>query len=250
MDWNPKNAWDKLAAFLKSTLSRLPSKPKGVIVISAHWLENAFTVTAGSKHSLYYDYYGFPKHTYDLKYNVPGSPELADKVVSLLTASNLPTAKDTKRGLDHGVFIPMILAVPDSEQIPTIQLSLHKNMDADLHLKLGKALESLRDEGILIIGSGMSFHNMAAFNNPAYLPKSEKFDCWLAESMVKSQEERTKAILNWESAPNARDCHPPRAEEHLVPLFVNVGAAGENSVGKRVFHDVVMGSHLSAFEFN
>lgn len=142
----------------------------------------------------------------------------------------------------------MKLIFPDAN-IPVVQLSLHNSLDPVQHLHAGRALQALRDEDVLIIGSGMSFHNMRAYGNPQYAPISDEFDNWLTHAVQAEPQERDQLLAAWTQAPYARDCHPPRAEEHLLPLMTVAGAAG-NSVGCKVFSDRVMETTLSAFAFS
>jgi len=145
------------------------------------------------------------------------------------------------------MFIPMMLMFPDAE-IPVVQLSLHKNLDPELHLQMGRALAPLRDEGVLIIGSGMSFHNMRAYGNPKFGPVSDEFDGWLTAAVEAPAPQRHQHLVDWAQAPCARLSHPPQAEEHLLPLMVVAGAAGDES-GHHVFSDRVMETTLSAYSF-
>lgn len=247
MDWNPPDAWNKMGNFLKSLSSTLPSRPRAIVVVSAHWLESTVSVTGAEQPELIYDYSGFPPHTYELKYPAAGNPELARKIVQTLEAAHIPAKINATRGFDHGMFIPMMLMFPDAD-IPVIQLSLNSNLDPQTQLELGQALETLRDEGILIIGSGMSFHNMRGYGDQRFGPISDEFDQWLTQAVESEPEKRHEALLNWEIAPSARLCHPPRQEEHLLPLMVVAGAAS-NEKGRKVFSDRVMETTLSAFIF-
>lgn len=246
MDWDPRDAWDKMAAYLRGAAATLPQRPRAIVVVSAHWLEGAFSVTAGTQPDLIYDYYGFPPHTYALQYPAPGEPALAAHIVTLLQQAGLPAASDSARGFDHGMFIPMKLMFPDAE-IPVVQLSLHTGLDPALHLAAGAALQALRDEGVLIIGSGMSFHNMRGYGDPRFGPVSDQFDAWLAQAVSAPAAQRHQALVDWAQAPAARLCHPPRAEEHLLPLMVVAGAAGADA-GQRVFSDRVMETTLSGYQ--
>ena len=248
MDWNPIDAWDRMAHFLKTAASTLPRQPKAIVLVSAHWLEPHITVTSGAQPELIYDYHGFPPHTYELTYPAPGSPALAARIVSLLQAQGIPAEQDAQRGFDHGVFIPMKLLFPEAK-IPVVQLSLHNSLDPAQHLHTGRALQALRDEDVLIIGSGMSFHNMRAYGNPQYAPISDEFDDWLTHAVQAEPQERDQLLAAWTQAPRARDCHPPLSEEHLLPLMTVAGAAG-NSGGRKVFSDRVMETTLSAFAFS
>lgn len=247
MDWNPPDAWNRMADFLKHVATTLPRTPKAIVMVSAHWLEPHFAVTSAAQPDLIYDYFGFPAHTYELKYPAPGAPALADQIVKMLTAAGIASGANAERGFDHGMFIPLKLIFPEAN-IPVVQLSLHTSLDPAQHLAAGRALETLRDQDVLIIGSGMSFHNMRAYGHPPYGPVSDAFDDWLTHAVESSPQERERLLTNWEQAPGARQCHPPRAEEHLIPLMTVAGAAGKDA-GRKVFSDRVMETTLSAFTF-
>ena len=216
-------------------------------MVSAHWIQSEVTVTSAAHPEMIFDYYGFPAHTYELRYPAPGEPALADKLVHLLKAAGIQARTDETRGYDHGMFIPLLLMFPEAH-IPVIQMSLTKTLNPAEHIAIGKALESLRDEGVLIVGSGMSFHNMRGYGDPHYGPISDAFDTWLTQSVESDPDTRNKALAHWEDAPGARQCHPPRAEEHLIPLMVVAGAAGQDK-GVKAFTDRVMQTTLSAFHF-
>ena len=247
MEWNPADAWDRMAAYLRAIRDTLPEKPKAILMVSAHWLESEFRVTAGAQPELIYDYYGFPPHTYELTYPACGDPALARQVVELLQSSGLPAGCDDKRGYDHGMFIPLKLMFPEAD-IPVVQLSLRQDMDPEVHLQAGRALASLREQGVLIVGSGMSFHNMQGYRDPRYGPISDQFDAWLRQVVEAEPAERWRALVQWEQAPRARQCHPPRAEEHLIPLMVAAGAAADEP-GQHEFADRVLETTLSGFRF-
>ena len=247
MDWNPPDEWNRMADFLKNVAATLPRLPKAIVMVSAHWLEPHVAVTSGAQPELLYDYHGFPPHTYELTYPAPGAPALAEQIVKTLTTAGITSASDAYRGFDHGMFIPLKLIFPNAN-IPVVQLSLHNSLDPEQHLEAGRALETLRDQDVLIIGSGMSFHNMRAYGNPQYGPVSDAFDDWLTKAVESSAQERHRSLANWGQAPGARQCHPLRAEEHLLPLMVSAGAAGEDA-GRKVFSDRVMETTVSAFCF-
>lgn len=247
MQWNPPGVWDKMGDFLRGAAHTLPQRPRAIVVVSAHWLESGFHITSGRNPALIYDYHGFPAHTYELQYPAPGAPELAAHISGLLERTGLPTRLDATRGFDHGMFIPLMLMFPAAD-IPVVQLSLSNSLDPEVHLQAGKALQSLRDEGVLIVGSGMSFHNMRGYRNPEFTPVSGEFDAWLNQAVQAEAGQRRKALLDWAAAPSARLCHPLGAEEHLLPLMVVAGAAG-NDAGQRAYADQVMENQLSAFSF-
>ena len=250
MDWSPKDAWDKTAAYLRSIPASLPATPKAILLISGHWLAPQATLGATAQPGLIFDYHGFPPHTYELTYPAPGAPEVAARVQQLLAAAGLAVAQDATRGWDHGVFIPLKVAFPDAG-VPVVQLSLLHSLNADDHVALGRALAPLRDEGVLIVGSGMSYHNMRGYGDARSTPVAADFDHWLSETVALPESERNQRLANWATAsgPAGRLSHPPRAEEHLLPLHVVAGAAGD-SVGRKVFTDRVMAVDISAFRFD
>lgn len=250
--WMPDqaDAYKTLRAYTQSIIGSLPSAPKAVLMISAHWEEPMATVQSAALPPMLYDYGGFPPETYQIKWPAPGAPELAQQIEALLASNKLPTSHDDTRGFDHGTFVPMALMNP-AASIPTLQLSLLRSLDPATHLRLGQALQPLRDQGVLIVGSGMSYHNMRGFMNfmsggPAPTEPSRGFDEWLVQSMQGSPDDRARALTEWAKAPFARDCHP--REEHLLPLHVVAGAALDGHAGFP-FRDLVIGAHVSAIEF-
>ncbi|WP_345936932.1 MULTISPECIES: DODA-type extradiol aromatic ring-opening family dioxygenase [Tistrella] len=247
MDWSPRDTWTRMGDFLRGLLASLPARPTAIIVVSAHWMTDDFAVTGGTAPGLLFDYYGFPPHTYELRYPAPGAPDLAARARALLTGAGFATATDNDRGFDHGVFIPLLLMAPAAD-IPVIQLSVRNDLDPAAHLAAGAALAALRDEGVLILGSGMSFHNMRGYGDPRFGPISDSFDGWLTGAVESDPATRNRALTQWDTAPSARLCHPPRAEEHLIPLMVAAGAGGGDA-GTRIFSDRVMETTVSAFRF-
>ena len=245
MDWSRGGAhtWDKTADWLKSLVASLPERPRAILVISGHWEAPVFTVGSGEAPKLNYDYAGFPAHTYQLRFDAPGAPALAHRVRDLLQGFGLTAAEDPDHAWDHGVFIPLKLVTPDAD-IPVVQLSLQHSLDPALHLAAGRALTPLRDEGVLIVGSGMSWHNMGGFS-PAFTERSEAFDAWLSAALADPRT-RDQALIPWSEGPYARLAHP--REEHLAPLFVAAGAA-EGEGGRHLFHDVAMDVAISAYAF-
>jgi aromatic ring-opening dioxygenase catalytic subunit (LigB family) len=247
MEWTmgPRDTWDRTAAFLRGLPNALPAAPTALLVVSAHWESAVPTVTASSAPALIYDYAGFPPHTYSLTWPAPGSPELAHRVVALLARASIPAAMDGERGFDHGTFIPLKVAYPEAS-VPTVQLSLKRGLGPSEHLALGRALEPLRAEGVLLIASGMSYHDMRGFMTSRGREDSERFDTWMRTAVAMPESERSAQLADWASAPAARRCHP--REEHWMPLLVAAGAAGEDA-GTCVFSDVVMGVRVSALRF-
>jgi len=248
MEWTmgPRDTWEPMAAFLRGIDASLPRTPSALLVVSAHWETRVPAVLASAAPPLLFDYYGFPKHTYELTWAAPGSPELAARVGALLAAAGIASTTETERGFDHGVFIPMKVAYPDA-RIPTVQLSLQENLDPAEHVAIGRALEPLRDEGVLIVGSGMSYHNMRGLMTGSGQADSQRFDRWLASAIEKDPDTRAAELARWAEAPSARASHP--REEHLLPLMVAAGAAGTDR-GKQVFaDDGVMGARISAIRF-
>ncbi|HWA94979.1 MAG TPA: class III extradiol ring-cleavage dioxygenase [Terracidiphilus sp.] len=244
--WGPADTWKATQTFLEGLAASLPEKPKALLVISGHWEEPVFTVGAGEKPRLIFDYSGFPEHTYRLTWPAPGDPVLAARVAELLQKAGLPAASDPTRGYDHGVFVPLKVAFPEAE-IPVVTLSLVSSLDPALHIAAGKALAPLRDEGVLIIGSGMSFHNLRGYMRPETPERARTFDQWLTHAVETNEEKRSQRLEHWREAPYAGYAHP--REEHLIPLMVAAGA-GRESPGRRVFSDEPMGAAISAFRFD
>ncbi|MDT0500779.1 class III extradiol ring-cleavage dioxygenase [Halomonas sp. PAR7] len=247
MDWNPPHTWAGTADFLKGVASSLPARPRAILMVSAHWQAPGFCVTAGEQPKLIFDYYGFPDHTYELTYPAPGDPALAKRIDPLLSQAGLPGQQDTERGFDHGIFVPLKLMFPEAD-IPVVQLSLRDDLDPAAHLAAGEALASLRDEGVLIVGSSMSFHNMRGFGDARVTAPSEAFDDWLTRAVEAEPDRRHAALSNWAQAPHAHQCHPAGGEEHLLPLMVAAGAAG-NDRGRKIYSEQVLKTQLSAFRF-
>ncbi|MEZ5546086.1 MAG: class III extradiol ring-cleavage dioxygenase [Lysobacteraceae bacterium] len=246
MDGMKEGPYAQLTTSLRRMTEDAGRKPRAILMVSAHWEAPVFTVQSHPHPAMIYDYGGFPEHTYHIRYASAGDPALAQRVSDLLHAANLPVSLDATRGYDHGMYAPMVVAYPNAD-VPTIQLSLLRGLDPLTHIALGKALAPLRDEGVLIVGSGLSYHNLRAFG-PAAAQVSETFDCWLQEALALPPEERSQALLDWEQAPNARQAHP--REEHLLPLMVAVGAAELEDMSV-VYHEqgFMGGVTASSFRF-
>lgn len=239
--------YDRLATALRQMPQLLSTPPKAVLMVSAHWEEPDFTVMAHPHPPMIYDYHGFPAHTYHIHYPAPGAPELARRVHGLLDAAGIAAQTDPARGFDHGLYAPMAVIYPQAD-MPVLQLSLKRGLDPQAHLALGRALAPLRDEGVLIIGSGLSYHNLRAFG-PAAKEPSALFDAWLQRVLASTDPaQRASALTDWEAAPAARQAHP--REEHLLPLMVAVGAA-QAEAATCVYHEdnFVGGVTVSSFMF-
>ena len=239
--------YDVLEASLADMPRQIGGKPRAVLVISGHWEEREPTLSSGAQPPMIYDYGGFPAHTYTIRYDAPGSPELAGRAAGLLEAAGFQAALDPQRGFDHGTFSMLYPVDPDAD-VPVVQLSLKHGFDPLAHIEMGRALAPLRSEGVLIIGSGLSFHNLRQFGEGGRL-SSHEFDDWLQFTLLTlPPSERTAAILNWGGAPYARMAHP--REEHLLPLMVALGAA-EHEAAACVYHeDEFFGSlAVSSFRF-
>ncbi len=235
-----------------SFMKKLPEeleKPEAIIVISAHWEEEAPTIIGNKNPSLFFDYYGFKQEAYEVKYPVPGNIELAKRIKQLFVNNNTQAVIDGKRGLDHGVFIPLLLMYPEAD-IPVTQISLIKGLDPEQHISMGKVLNQLVNDSVLIIGSGFSFHNMGAFDWTGKNTGDERnngFQDWLTDVCAGdySQKEREDKLRNWKNVPDAGYCHP--REEHLIPLHVCCGTAGKK--GKIIFDDYILGKRALAIRW-
>ena len=236
---------DTLAAYLRSVKAVPPVAPRALLVVSAHWEERVLTVMTSPRPPIFYDYYGFPEASYAITWPAPGAPWLAPRVRALLSGAGIDSAEDAARGFDHGTFIPLKLTYPEAD-IPTAQFSLKAGLDPAEHLAIGAALAPLRDEGVFIVGTGMTFHNLRIFRDPRAQPIAETFDTWLREEMQRDVAARNQALLRWEEAPQARTAHP--REEHLIPLMVVAGAAGTDPA-TLAFNGTFGDLKLSAFHF-
>lgn len=246
-----KSEYGQIYAKLEIALQDMPRQigatPKAILVISAHWEEPEFTVMANPTPGMIYDFSGFPEHTYHISYPAPGSPELANQVRSLLQQAGFAVELDLDRGFDHGMYSALYPIYPKAD-VPIVQLSLKTGLDPATHLAMGRALAPLRAQGILIIGSGLSYHNLRRFG-PAGFDASREFDDWLQNALLHSDGiQRAAQLTNWEQAPSARAAHP--REEHLLPLMVAVGAAHDD-IAHCVYHErnFMDGLVVSSFRF-
>lgn len=225
---------------------RLPARPRAILAISGHWEAPGFTVSTATRPPMEYDYYGFPEHTYRVQYPAPGDPALAARVRELLGAAGMAAGEDPARGFDHGVFVPLALMYPEAD-IPVVMLSLRSSYDPAEHIRVGQALAPLRDEGVLIIGSGLTYHNMRGFGRDESTVPATRFERYL-DTVIgqESPATRNRMLVDWEAAPAARLAHP--REDHLLPLMVVAGAA-QDDVGQALFVDHVFKVPMASYEF-
>lgn len=242
---DPAGDWADLAAYLKAIPASLPAPPRAILVVSGHWETDGFALTGAEPPPLVYDYHGFPEHTYALRYDSPGDSGLAAQAAKLLRQGGLTSHVDPARGLDHGVFIPLKVAFPDAT-IPVVEMSVDRSLDPALHLAAGRALAPLRERGVLIVGSGMSFHNMRGYRDPRFTDPSRSFDAWLTDAISRPPAERDILLAAWADAPAGRLSHP--REEHLIPLMVAAGASRQP--GTRDFGDTILRTAISGYRFD
>ena len=232
-------------AFLQQLSQTLPT-PKAILVISAHWSTAQPTVSKALQPKTLYDFGGFPAELYQLRYPVPGAPELADRVAALLTADGFSVQTHPNRGFDHGTWTPLILAYPEAT-IPVTVLSVQPRCSPEHHFRIGQTLAPLRQAGVLILGSGAATHNMGAFGvgyTASPPPQAVVFDDWLAEAIRQHDVETLLAYR--QLAPYGRWNHP--TEEHLLPLFVALGAGGP---GRQLHRGFTYGAFsMAAYAFD
>lgn len=232
--WIPemREYFSTLEQSLKKMIADHGETPKAILMISGHWEEKTVSIMGSPKPPMIYDYYGFPAHTYEITYDAPGSPEFATRTHKLLTDAGISANIDSERGFDHGLYSVMEVMYPKAD-VPIFQVSMLKSYDPAAHMAIGRALAPLRDEGVMIVGSGLSFHNLRLPRGAGGEP-SAKFDAWLYEAMMSEPDARKQNVINWEQAPCARISH--EHEDHLVPLFVALGAA-ESEPAERIFNN-------------
>lgn len=241
-----KKDFDKTAQWLSAIPKTLKQKPQAILSISGHWEAKDFSVSTAKNPPMIYDYTGFPESTYQIQYPAAGSPQLAHRIRALLSESSIVCQEHENHGFDHGTFVPLVMMYPDAD-IPVVSMSLKASYQAAEHIRMGQALQVLREEGVLILGSGLSFHNMQKFFSPSAAPISHEFGKWLQQAVTeKNPKIRNEMLIDWEKAPAARQAHPQ--EDHLLPLLVVAGAAGED-LGETAFIDHVYGIEMASFKF-
>lgn len=214
--------------FLKTLPDLLPERPRAILMVSAHWERLRPAVNAPPVNETIHDFGGFPPELYQLQYPAPSSAPLAQRVANLLSAGGLPTDIDTRRGLDHGAWVPLMVAWPEAD-IPVIQLSVQTRLGPEHHYRLGQLLAPLREEGVLIIGSGSFTHDLSSFRSSGGRIDAPEQDWvhvfaeWMAAAL---RDGRVDDLLNYRRlAPEAAHNHP--TEEHLLPLYVALGAGAD-----------------------
>ncbi|MFQ1701165.1 DODA-type extradiol aromatic ring-opening family dioxygenase [Loktanella agnita] len=235
-----------LEASLKQMIADHGERPKAILMISGHWEEDEVAIMGAAKPPIIYDYSGFLPHTYEITYDAPGAPDVAARALELLQLAGIAAHIDPDRRFDHGLFAPMEVMYPNAD-MPIFQVSMLKSYDPADHFAIGRALKPLRDEGIVIVGSGLNFHNQRLTRGDSKGPSAE-FDAWLFEAMMAAPDKRRRTMLDWESAPAARICH--EEEDHLVPIFVALGAA-EDEPAERIYHHTseMTGITVSNYKF-
>jgi len=234
--------------FLRAYGDRL-GRPRAILVLSAHFTAPVATVTAAEAPETIHDFYGFPRVLYGMTYPAPGDPGLADDIARRLTAAGIPARTDASRGLDHGAWIPLALMYPEAD-VPVVQVAIDPRRDAAYHYDLGQQLASLRNEGVLIIGSGGVTHNLRELEwgaEDADVPEwAASFNEWVAAAIA---DERIDDLLAYrERGPNAARNHP--TEEHYFPLLCALGAAAGDSHRERVHHSYTMGAlSMDTYQF-
>jgi 4,5-DOPA dioxygenase extradiol len=233
--------------FLEGLAATMP-RPRAILVVSAHWETRVPTVNAVEHNATIHDFSGFPDALYRLSYPAPGDPALAELVVDLLAEAGLSAATNTSRGLDHGAWVPLLLAWPDAD-IPVLQLSVQSQLGPGHHLEVGRAIAPLAAEGVLIVASGSYTHDLSSWRGRAGMTEPEwvtDFADWFDGALT---EGRTCDLLAYRRlAPNAQRNHP--TEEHLLPLFVALGAAGPNASAERLHSSTTYGVlRMDAYAF-
>ncbi|TQV94616.1 hypothetical protein V2A60_005642 [Cordyceps javanica] len=237
-------------------------RPRAIVLVTAHWTApRGPVISSGAAPPLLYDYYGFPAETYSVRYPAPGAPEVAAQVAAAMRREGLSPELDAARGWDHGVFVPLKLAVPDAD-VPVVQVSVLASEDPAQHLRMGRALASLRDDNVAIVGSGFaSFHNIGLMQSlrgvdrsgldRGFLAFKAKTDEWndalTAAATAANATERAARLARWREFPHADMMHPPRGGEHFMPLLVCAGAARDADGAAKAYKDEYMGVDIYTY---
>ena len=235
--------------FLKALGAKFP-RPRGVLAISAHWETDAPSVNSVVSNPTIHDFYGFPDALYRMRYPAPGAAKLAERTAELLAKAGQPVTVDRARGLDHGAWVPLMLMYPEAD-IPVVQLSIQTERGPEHHLKVGRALAPLKEEDILIMGSGSTTHNLRTMTrgevNAPEAPWATDFAEWVHAAL---DEGRTGDLLDYRrKAPHGAHAHP--SEDHFMPLFAALGAGGEGARAERLHKSTTYGSlRMDAYAFS
>jgi len=224
-------------------------RPKAILVASAHWETMQPAVNSVAVNDTIHDFGGFPRPLHEMQYPAPGAPAVADRVAELLAEAGLPCGIDRQRGLDHGAWVPLSLIWPAAD-IPVLQVSIQSHLGPAHHMQVGRALAPLRNEGVLIVGSGSFTHNLRILRRESMdapqLPGAIAFADWFHGAL---SDRRTADLLTYRTrAPAAEEQHP--TDEHLLPIYVALGAAGEGAKARRLHDSVEFGAlRMDAYEF-
>ncbi|KAK8211267.1 extradiol ring-cleavage dioxygenase [Phyllosticta citricarpa] len=228
-------------ALVKSMREKVPEilklgtaeAPRAIVLVTAHWSTTKPTISSAKKHGLLYDYYGFPPESYQIKYDAPGSPEVAKEVAEAFENVGLLPEFDEERGWDHGVFIPMLLINPKAD-IPIVQISVLKSEDPHEHFKMGRALAKLRERNVAIVGSGFAtLHNLrhmfsGVTEEPEFRALNAAWSSAVTDAVKEANiDERERKLVGWRKYPASYEMHPRGGAEHFLPLIVCAGAGGE-----------------------
>ena len=234
---------------LSELAAQLP-RPNAIVMASAHWLTREPRIGSAETPSTIHDFGGFPAPLYAMRYEAPGAPPLAGDIARLLAQAGFATQVDAERGLDHGAWVPLSLMYPQAD-IPVVPLSIQPARDPAFHYAVGRALATLRKQGVLVIGSGSITHNLhdlgAGYSDERQAPYVEPFIEWIERKLVAGD---VPALLDYRrQAPFAERAHP--TDEHLLPLFVALGAAGADTVAKRIDAGIDLGLlAMDIYRFN
>jgi len=239
--------WEQLETALAAIPHEVEVRPAAILMVTAHWETRTFALGSHPAPGMLYDYGGFPPETYTIEYPAPGHPDTATAAAELLREAGLAAELDAERGFDHGTFVPAFVMYPDAS-VPVVQMSVRADFDPEAHLAAGRALAPLRDQGVLIVGSGYpSYHNLSAMG-PAAHEHSVAFDGWLTDAIVgRTGADRSDRLRDWSGAPSARIAH--RREEHFLPLLVAAGAAESEEAVAQYHETDAMGIGIASSSY-
>lgn len=228
--------------FLAGLASGLPAQPDAIVMFSAHHDEPLASITSAEQPGTIHDFGGFPDALYRMRYPAPGSPELAQRIARMLDDADIANRLDPERGFDHGTWTPLMLAWPNAD-IPVVQVSINSRATPEYHYRLGQVLEALRDDNILVIGSGAITHNLHAFFRGGYAadapaqPWVTDFLGWLDTKLADGDHQAVLLAIG--QAPHGTDNHPTM--DHILPLFVALGSGGSASKATKLHASVEYG---------